>query len=183
MQARLVIATCGDPGTFDQGGKVGGGAADDVVQKRERLGVCFRIVQALEFVGKSEFRAQAFRVQFHGVPQADNRLIQLAARRLHPGGEQHDVAVIRRKRQGSVDRRRRSFELPESQLRQSQIGPRGRFLRDDGGRFRELLPGIVQKADFEGRQPPIKRPSHLLVRLRSRRGKGGTEPSQREERG
>ena len=139
------------------------------------------IVQALQFVGESESRTQAFRIQFHGMPESDNRLIQLAARRLHPGGQQYDVAVVGREHQRPVDRRRRRFQFPESQLRQSKIGPRRRFLGHDGRRLRELLPGIVQEADFQGGQPPVEGPSHLLVRLRSWRRQGRTTASQHEE--
>ena len=170
LKARLVTASRSDPGALDQCGEiVRGRGATISSSSAKRLGVRLRAFRRCSSSASANRARKPSGSSSTARRSRTTASSSLAARRLHPGGQQYDVAVVGRKHQRALDRRGGGVELAKSQLRQSQVGPRGRLLGHDGGRLRELLPGIVEESDFEGGESPVEGPSHLLVGLRSRR--------------
>jgi hypothetical protein len=99
-------------------------------------------------------------------------LVDPSARRFHAGGQQFELPVSRRQRQGPHDRFARGVELAKTQMRQAEIGPPCRFISRELGRLREILPGVVEQTDLEGCQPSIEHTRDLRVGSRALGRKG-----------
>ncbi len=141
-----------------------------LVVERNRFAVGFRRPGALQFVGEGEPRLERAGVERSGAAQAGHRLVELAARHVHPARQHHDVDVRRRQLQRALDRRHGRLELAKAKLGQSQIGPRSRLLGHECRGAGELLARVVEQPDFEGREAVIEGARDLFVGFGARRG-------------
>ncbi len=75
-------------------GKIHRPERGELVEKCLRFLVGLGRVQARQFLGQREPRAQPTRVEGDGTAQAGDALIEAPPRGFHPRGQQHEVAVI-----------------------------------------------------------------------------------------
>src|SRR4029434_2108580 len=120
-KARLVPTPRGDPRTFDDGRKVVRCPTHDLVEQRERFGICFGRVQALQFIGQGEPCAETFTIEFDRAPKLHDRFVQSTTRGFHSRGKQDQIPVVRRQRQRPVHWCSGRVELSEAQLRQPEV--------------------------------------------------------------